>query len=536
MDATRSDGREDQVDVEKSVGRGAVLLTLSKFWFLASGFVIQALLAKVMRIGVDEVEGVRLYGVYSTATGFAAIVNAFVYQGTTQAVATFAGRSPKDAGAVRKAAFALQTLLGGGLFAAWFLAAPLIAREFHGNENLATPLRYASFITLSYAFYAVPMGLFTGRRLFTRQALVDLSYSTLKIVGIVGCAWALGGVLGKPEAGCAGFALASIGVLVASLLLSPPAPATDARVASSELFKFQAWTMALGGLIAWVTQADLQLLSAFTEGAKEIKDKLAGEYRAAQLFATIPYQAVFAITFVLFPLVSGIKEGDFATMRRYVAQTTKYAAVVATMIAACFAGAPERALRILYGVEYEVGAPVLRVLVLGYVAFSIFFILLATVTASGRPRSSVMLAATIALVQLPASYFFVSFGSLFDAGKATAVAMLAGLVATHLYHKKTWGSGVEIGRLLRTLAAGAVAGVAANVLVSNESLLGGPGVLATIGTTVVDGVVVAGLVSKIATVAVFAACAGLYVGLLFAIGVFDADDRARFVRVLGRRK
>jgi O-antigen/teichoic acid export membrane protein len=520
-------GAAHDADLEKTVGRGALLLTLSKFWFLASGFVIQALLAKVMRIGVDDEEGKRLYGVYSTATGFAAILNAFVYQGTTQAVATFTGRSPQDAGAVKRAAFGLQAVLGGGLFAAWFLAAPWIALKFHDNDNLATPFRYASFILLGYAFYAVPMGSFTGRKLFVKQAIVDVAYSTLKIVGIVGCAYFLGAAIGRPEAACAGFAAASFAVLAMSLWMTPPAPKTDAVVAAKDLFRFQIFTMLLAGLVTWVTQADLQLLNRYSPGDATAVERIAGEYRAAQLFATIPYQAVFAITFILFPLVSGLAAGETEKLRGYVRQTTKYALIIATAIAACFVAAPVRAVRVLYGVEYEPAGPALRVLVLGYVAFSVFFIMMSVVTASGRPLASALLVAVIAAVQFPLSAGLIKDGGGLATAEATTAAMCVGLVAMQLYHRRRWGSGLHLPTAAKTLVSGAVAGVVVHVLLDGATFLGRPGFLAGIG---------GGLVAKLVTVVVFGAGIALFVGLLLFLNVLDADDRAKFARVLGRGK
>lgn len=520
-------GPTPDADIEKTVGRGALLLTLSKFWFLASGFVIQALLAKVMRIGVDDAEGKRLYGIYSTATGFAAIINAFVYQGTTQAVATFTGRNPADAGAVKRSAFRLQAMLGGGIFLAWFLAAPWIARTFHDNENLATPLRYASFILLGFAFYAVPMGSLTGRRLFVKQAIIDFGYSTFKVVFIVGFAAMFGAALGRPEAGIAGFAAASFAVLAAALLMSPPAPATTAKSPVAELFRFQIFTMILSGLVTWVTQADLQLLNAFSPGDNATVERIAGEYRAAQLFATIPYQAVFAITFVLFPLISGLAQGETEKLRRYVHQTTKYALIIAVAVASCFVAAPGRALRLLYGPEYETAAPALRVLVVGYVAFSIFFIMMSVVTASGRPIASALLVAVIAAVQFPLSRMMIKDGGGFASAEATSAAMIAGLVAMQIYHRRTFGAGICGGVLVKTLAAGVVSGAAVHFLLDSATLAGGPGLLSGVG---------GGLVAKGITVVVFGAGVALFVALLLVLRVLDAEDRAKFVRVLGRKR
>ncbi len=513
-------------DIEKTVGRGALLLTLSKFWFLASGFVIQALLAKVMRIGVDDAEGKRLYGIYSTVTSFAAIINAFVYQGTTQAVATFTGRNPADAGAVKRSAFRLQAVLGGGIFLAWFLAAPWITDAFYDNPNLAEPLRFASFILLGFAFYAVPMGSFTGRKLFVKQAIVDVAYSTFKVVFIVGFAAMFGAAMGRPEAGIAGFAAASFAVLAAALILSPPAPPTTAKAPVSELFRFQIFTMILSGLVTWVTQADIQLLNAYSPGDNAAVERIAGEYRAAQLFATIPYQAVFAITFVLFPLVSGLAQGETEKLRRYVHQTTKYALIIAVAVASCFVAAPGRALRLLYGPEYETAAPALRVLVVGYVAFSLFFIMMSVVTASGRPIASALLVAVIAAVQFPLSAVMIKDGGGFATAGATAAAMIAGLIAMQIYHRRTFGSGFCPGVLVKTLAAGGVAGTVVHFLLDASTLAGRPGLLTGVG---------GGLVSKGVTVVVFGAGVLLFLALLFVFRVLDADDRAKFGRVLGRK-
>ena len=65
-------------------------------------------------------------------------------------------------------------------------------------------------------------------------------------------------------------------------------------------------------VVTLVARLDLQILrhSSGDERAR-------GEYKAAQAIATIPYQAVFAITFVLFPLVSGAAARDPERIRTY---------------------------------------------------------------------------------------------------------------------------------------------------------------------------------------------------------------------------
>ena len=542
-------------DLEKVVGRGAALLTLSKFWFLASGFVIQSALQSIMARGVTEDEGKGLYGLYAVATSFAGIFNAVVYQGTTQAVATFTGRDPSRATAVRRAAFRLQATFAGALFLLLFFGAPIIADVWHKNPNVGAPLRIASVIFLAYAFYAVPMGSFTGRRLYVRQAAVDLTYSTLKVALIAGFALFAGGLFGgKPEAGVAGFAAASLCVLGMSLAMTrKPGPIDDAPdvaagkppIRAADLFRFQILTMLFSGGVAFITLGDLQLVNLLFDrpelsaaAVAELKERLSGEYQAARLFSAIPYQAVFAITFVIFPLVSGLAAGETEKLRLYVRRVTKYALIIATMIATCFAAAPGRAITLLYRPEYEAGAaPALRILVLGYVAFSVFFIMLSVVTASGRPQASVLLVGLIVAVQAPLAALLIGRDAQVPAAVATAAAMVVGWIAMQVYHRRRWGAGLDLGVAARTLVAGALAGAIPHLLLDRATFLGRPGFLAHVGYSMnANGVLAPTLVAKGLTVAIFAVASAAFLALLAAFGVLDADDRARFARLIGRGK
>ena len=534
-------------DAAAKTGRSALLLTGAKFWFLVSGFVVQWALQFVLRDATNADEGKRLYGLYSTATGFAAILNAFVYQGTTQAVATFTGRDPSNAAGVKASAYKLQALLGGSLFGLWWLAAPTLARSIYDNPDLTGPLRYGAFILLGYAFYAVAMGSLTGRSLFTRQAVVDVTFSTLKVIAIPGAAILVGPSLARlhadalahgaivPSAASVGYAEAAVGgfatagwlVLALALLISPRAPAATAPVRVGTLFAFQSMTMILSGLVTWVTQADLQLLNVLGTLDADAMARLSGEYRAAQLFATIPYQAVFAITFILFPLVSGLKDSE--ALKATIRGTSKYALLIAAPVVGGFIGAPSRAVGLLYGPEYAAPAAApLRWLVAGYLAFSVFFVLLTIVTASGRPGRSVLLVAVMALVQGVASWWFIPRMGPVGAAVGSAVGMTVGWCFLEVFLRRTAGAGTDVMQLLRTLVCGAGAAAVTHVCLDG-AWTGGTALLGNVGAP-------GSLVSKLATLAAFAVAGVVYVLLLLSTGALDADDRARFARIIGRKR
>jgi O-antigen/teichoic acid export membrane protein len=507
-------------DHEARVGRGAALLTAAKLWFIVSGYAIEFALPRVFAAHAGKAEGKELYGAYGLVTGLAAILNAFVYQGTSQAVARFVGRAPEDLSAVRRAAFRLQTWLVGGLFAVLLALAPWIADAFYGRPDLAAPIRYAGFVLLSFGFYAVTMGSLTGRELFKRQALIDVGYSTLKVVCIVGCAVLLGKALGWVESAVFGFALASAATLALSLALAPREPLRG-RLSVGELLRFQAFTMVFNLLVTLVARFDLQLLQAFRRDAGE-----SGDYKAAQAIATIPYQAVFAITFVLFPLVSGAAARDPARVRSYTREATRYALIIASLVALCWAGAPRAAVTLLYPPEYaSAGAP-LRVLVLGYLAFSVFYVMTAVLTAGGRPQASLVLVAIVVALQAGLGAILIPAHGAVGIAAATAIAMAAGLVGAQIALVRGVGGGLAPARAARILLPAAAVAFAIHLLLDQATVIGRPGLLASAGGSIMG--------QRLVTVVVFGVASVVFTGLLFLTGGLGREDVERFRRVFAR--
>ena len=493
----------DGVDHEARVGRGAALLTAAKIWFIASGYAIEFTLPRVFAGATDKLQGKELYGAYGFVTGLVAIFTALVYQGTSQAVARFVGRAPEELGAVRRAAFRLQGWLVGGLALALALLAPWIADAVYHQPALAAPIRYASVVLLAFGFYAVTMGTLTGRQLFKRQALIDVAYSTLKVTCIVGSAIALGRILGWVESAMAGFALASVLVLAVSLILAPRAQARGS-LPIRELLRFQLFTMAFNLGVTLVARLDLQMLQAFLGDQAR-----SGDYKAGQAIAALPYQAVFAITFVLFPLASGAAARDPDRIRTYARESTRYALMIAALVALGFAGAPRAAVTLLYPAEYASAGPAMRVLVLGYLAFSVFYIMAAVLTAAGRPQVSLALVAVVvALQSVGGALLIPRFGGVGIAA-ATAVAMAVGFVGAHLALVRWYGAGVDFGMALRILAPAAAVAAGLNFLLEPRS-------------------------HAVVTVVAFVVAGIAFVALLFLTGALGRKDADRVRRIFGR--
>ena len=508
-------------DETQKVGRGALYLTMTKLWFMVSGYVIVFGLPRIL--GEGEA-GKSLYGKYGVVNGLSAIINALVVQGTTQAVSRFVGRDPSQGDGVRRAAYRLQAMLGGGLFAIMFTTAPWVAGSLYGDPALATPIRCAAFILLFYAFYSIYLGYLNGSSLFKKQALVDFSYSTLKVAGVLGGAYLLKESLGGVGGAFAGFAAAALCVLLLGRFMAGPAKGPgETRVKT--LFAFQTFTMAFTGVATAVTRGDLQVLKLALQGTPGV-DVAAGEYTAAQQFSTIPYQMVFAITLVLFPLVSAHAGRDHDRIRLYIRQTTRYASMIAMAIVCLFVACPERTLTILYRQEYATAAAPLRFLCFGYLFYSILFIICSIFTAAGKPAKSLGLVGSVLVLEVLLAWFFVKEYGQVGVAAATALSMFLGLVAGHVLMLKDFGQGLQLSKMARIFASGLVVGGLAHALLARATLWGATGVLSSVGGT--------GMLSKLITVGGFSVLGIFYLVLLSLTGVLDAEDKARFRKVLRR--
>src|SRR5499426_3998498 len=190
-------------DLAAVAGRGTVMITMAKIWFMVSGYGIAFTLAHLL---TDE-----NYGLYRVVINTVSIINAVIVTGTYQTVSKYVSQQPENADSIKTKALILQLYVGGAASVGFFLLAPFVAASLN-DPGLTRYLRLASLITSSYAFYSVYTGYFNGQKKFGAQAALDITYSTLKLIFIVLFA-ALGfGVTGS----VGGFALAAFCVLVIS--------------------------------------------------------------------------------------------------------------------------------------------------------------------------------------------------------------------------------------------------------------------------------------------------------------------------------
>jgi stage V sporulation protein B len=424
----------------------------AKLFFIIIGFAQQTLLPWI--IGRDG------YGALSRVLAPTNIVNNVVITSSIQGMSRAVAQTPDErAGETFRRLFKAHVAIAVPVALLFFFFAPVYAIRFQLAPHIVLPLQLMSLVVLAYGIYAPVIGSLNGRRLFTRQAGLDVTYAVLRTAGLVGLGWVFArsgqgqGIIGS----CIGFALAALLIVPVSLRIAGLGSRGDAGPTVGQHLLF-ILPVALGQVaVQLLMQSDITLLGRFAsqltvaqgmtgDAAAKAADEIVAVYRACQLFAFLPYQLLISLTFILFPMLAKAKaEQDREAIASYVRTGMRLSFVFAALMVGTVAGLGPYLLRLVYPVEFsEQGGEALRVLALGQGAFSIFYVETTVLTSLGRERVSAVL--TGAAVVLIVSLGWAAGSSATDgidllnrmAGATTtalAVAAVAGAVAVRLVAK-----------------------------------------------------------------------------------------------------
>jgi stage V sporulation protein B len=485
--------------VATNAGRGVLYIAFAKFYFMVAGLVIQVRLPALLSRGA--------FGSYSVVANLASLVNNVLVTGTIQAVSRFTAQEPEKARRVQAAGLRMHIRLGLVIAVGFIAAAPLFAWGLHDMTKTA-PLMLAGLIVAGYSFYAVFVGTANGLRQFHKQAGLDMTFATLRGAGLLGMAAAGFGVIGV-----IGGWVAAAGVILCAAIIWVGLPGQGGRPAPGEqlptrtLLRFFARVAVYLALFNTLMFIDSFLLKRLvTEYYRAELDPLAsavhlvlpwaagatgyrvepsvladiqnGYYAAVQNLARLPYQAIIAVTFVVFPLVSrSTFTEDRETTRRYVEVTVRYSLIFAMAIAVVMAANPTEILGLVYAPDYaQLGGPALAALALGNVAFSVFAIAGTILNSAGLTLPATVTAgitlAFAAIGNAIAIPIAAARGDvLHTAAVVTSLAMLAGAILSGWVLRRRFGAFLPLASIVRIAVATVAALAVGRVLPLHGKLM-----------------------------------------------------------------
>lgn len=472
-------------DQGRKAGRGGLAVLTAKVFFIGTGLIQQALLPRAI--------GLADYGALSRVLAASNVLNNVVVSSSTQGVSRVtaaAGDAEREAlRATLRVHGAIAAIAAGLLLS----AAPFVAHFQHAPEVLA-PLAVMTGVLFVYGVYAPLIGYLNGRQQFTRQAALDMVAATLRTAGLLGVGWLFArhagalaasfgtspGVLGATV----GAVLAATGVFVLALQWTGTGRAAsgrDERVPGVRAYVALILPIMVAQLFTnGLMQADIFLLGRYlsigaVDAAVADPAKAANEwvavYRACQLFAFLPYQLLFAVTQILFPMLAKAKaeEGD-ARVRELVARGCRIGAIVCGMLVCVIVSLPESLVKIAYGAEVASrAAPALRLLALGQAAFAMLGLATTILVSLGREKTAMTinaLALGLLVVACAVSVPSAAFGGpqLMATAAATTCALALALIVAALRVRALTGSFIPWKTALRVAACVAGASFAGGAI------------------------------------------------------------------------
>ncbi|MBT9560545.1 MAG: hypothetical protein IV100_31260 [Myxococcales bacterium] len=487
-----------------AAGRGFLVIAGSKAYFILS--------AAAISLGLPRLFGdPARFGEYRVVNGFATLLNMVVITAGMQATARVLTQGP---GAVKASAMAGAMLaLATGVAVASL--GPWIAGTLLNDPSLGGAVALTAAVVAAYSLYGVVVGVFNGARRFASQALLDITFSTFKLVLVVGAVAAGFGLTGA----ILGFASSVVlAMVVGTLALArsplrektdgPPvrlmtvlaimAPFLGTQLLTNLLIQLDG--IAVKSLLAEplgaASRADLTGLAAALgipdaglAEPKRVIDWIAGVFGGAKNVALLPYQATFALTLVVFPLVTEASRGGDPERSRLAARgSLRFTALLGGMVVSAAIGPAESILGFLFGDGYVHAGVGLRYLLVSGVLLSLLSVLVVVLNAYGREGLGLMVTATavvtsgLSIVLALAGPTESGTGIFSRLGLASCISMSVGALVGALALRRVLGAVVPWSSLLR-VAVALAASWGAGALVPGQGVVAvGLGVLAGVVT------------------------------------------------------
>ncbi|HEY8073395.1 MAG TPA: oligosaccharide flippase family protein [Labilithrix sp.] len=390
-------------------GRGGLAVLAAKVFFILTGFVQQPLL----RVAIGQAD----YGALSRVLAVSNVFNNVVVSSSTQGVSrTVAAAGVHEKEALR-AALRVHGVIAIVAAALLVIAAPIVASFQHASE-VAAPLIVMAGVLGIYGIYAPLIGYLNGRARFTHQASLDVLAATLRTIGLLGVGWLFvraGGAIAASFSTSPGVLGATVGAVGASLGVFLVALRLTGRGKSfTERPSTVPRASAYVGLIVPIMiaqlftnalmQTDIFMLGrylslgAVTAGVLEPEkaaNEWVGVYRASQLFAFLPYQMLFSVTQILFPMLAKAQadEGP-ARVAELVRRGSRIGAIVCGLVMVVVVGLPKSLISFAYGADVsEHGHVALSILAIAQGAFAMFGLAATVLVSLGRERVAMLLTA-----------------------------------------------------------------------------------------------------------------------------------------------
>jgi len=424
-----------------SVARGSFYLMGCNIAYLASGYVIH--------VGLGRLLGPMTYGLFGVVIYLVTLINTVLEYGIPGAASKYIAEGDGRAVAIKNAALKIQLIFVVFSFLIYFFLAGAFAKILD-DMSLVPYLRLSALLIPATALFSLYNGCLNGLREYGKQAAASILLSGVKVGSVfllVFLGFSIGGAI-------FGYFLASLaGFLLAWRFFSRvKGNKDDYDFEAGKIVKFALPVIMFTVVFTFLMSVDLFFVKSLLE-----EDAKTGYYTAASMIARIPYSVLIGLSGALFPAISrSTSLSDHILTESYIRNSLRYLLMLIIPGVLLIISTSGELVDLFYSSLYSPAASPLAILVIGLGFLTVFQILTTIITASGRPKISMIIVLLLVPIAVSLNLFLVPIYELNGAAISIVVTSLLGLILASLYVWKDFKALVERRSFLRILLASLV--------------------------------------------------------------------------------
>lgn len=427
------------------LSRATILLTISQAVFLLSGFLIHAVLARLL--------GVEDYGTFGLVMSILVIVELFVITGIPEAIQKFGGSRPNAMYGLVKTTLPWQLIYVTVILVLFWLVAPLWASGL-GDTRLTILLRIASFDIVFYGMYKYYLGVQNGMQRFVQYTILGIFYSISKLIAIASLAW-----LGYSVPG------AIIGNMLGSVIALGLAWAFSRLPETNEDPGEIPYVTFVVQNIFYFVGLNLFFAIDIWFVKHYLSDYSVGLYISSSTLAKVTYMFSIALSAVLLPsLARSIELKQVERVREITQDSLRYLMIFLALIIVVMAINSRGIIALFFGERFTAASPSLILLTIGYSLVTMMAIINTIMIANDKMKACFIIISGLIVVDVVLNLVLVPRYELLGAALATTVVGLVGTVWGGIYIFEAFK------RVVLSLSALRIAGTALLVFALSSGL------------------------------------------------------------------
>ncbi|NTW27255.1 MAG: flippase [Candidatus Moranbacteria bacterium] len=438
---------------KQNLAKSTMWLIVSEIIFNLSGYVIHSFVGRIL--------GPADYGRYGLVVTMTTMIIILIGNGIPTAMAKYISEvfetNPRLVLVIKRKALILQSMLIGAITLVFFFSAPFLSRAL-GDETLTPLFRISTFIIPAFAAASFYFSFYTALHKFNVQSILKTLRSVLKVVAIVGLAYAFG-VPGS----IVGYAVAAFSVFLIAFALDQLKYTKELKkAAKTQNLSLQsnfetkkltnyAWQVILFFLAyELLISIDLYLVKGILHD-----DRLTGIYNAALTVGRIPYYIFYALTIMLLPVISKTtSENNHTETNSVISQSLRLMTILLIPSVILMSQFSRPIIKLFYSSKYIEAAFPMSILAYGVGFLTIFYVMSFVLNGAGKTKIPMWISIFGVIVNSILNYILIKQSGLAGSAIATTITSFVTMLMILYYIQRDFGILLHLKNLSKMFFAG----------------------------------------------------------------------------------